>query len=135
MNYLTKIFTLVLMIFAQNAVAENWVIYAKNDVGDHYIETEAIRERDGFVYFWKMNDLLEPTSVLEPTSEGSLSVKIYDKLDCGLKRFQRLSYVFYKESMGRGTPDYQDSLDKEWKYIIPGSLDAIASIYACSFID
>ena len=117
------------MIFAQNAAAENWVIYAEGDSSVHYIETETIKERGGFVYFWTMGDLVEPTP------SGDLSIKSYEKVDCDLERRQRLSYVFYKESMGRGTPDYEDSLNKEWAYMIPGSIEATGSRFACSFID
>ena len=120
------------MISAQNANAENWVAYSEIESNGttFYIETETIRKGDGFVYYWTMMDFLE-----SPYKSGNLSVKTYEKGDCESDRFQRLAYVFYKENMGRGTTDYQDSNNKGWRYIIPSSVGAIALDFACSYVD
>ena len=116
---------LALMLFPQNVIAENWVEYIADGDTVWYVETETIKERNGFFYVWKMMDFAEPNSF------GNLSVKFYDKLDCDMSRFQRLSYVYYRRSMGMGSPEYEDSDDKKWKNMIPGTADAAGFNFVC----
>ena len=119
------------MISAQNVTAENWVEYAELETmgAIFYIETETVKKHDDFVYYWTMVDYLEPDKF------GGLSAKSYEKVDCDSERYQRLTYVFYKENIGKGTPEYSDSYNKEWRHIIPGSINSFALDFACSYID
>jgi len=127
-NCLVNIFVFGLMIFAQNAIAQTWELYAKGESALFYLDTETIKENDGFLYYWSMADMFEPMG-------GNLSIKSYEKVDCELERRQRLAYVFYKQSMGLGEAEYQDSLDKEWAYMVPGTIEQSGALFACSFKD
>jgi len=119
------------MLCPQDITAANWVEFGRNSEQGSvfYYEKESIKNINGFIYVWSMMDMTK-----EPVN-GSYSVKIYDKIDCEMARRQRLSYVFYEENMGSGGPDYQDSNDKSWKYIVPGSFDETKMKLVCLIKD
>ena len=61
----------------------------------------------------------------EPIVESSnyYSVKVYIKGDCKIKRIKTLSYVFSTGRKGMGESDQQESVNKNWKYPTPESID------------
>ena len=67
------------------------------------------------------------TDLLNPTEYGYLSVKVYDRGDCKLFRYERLSYSFHKEPMGGGTTTIENPKNPEFiiqlKSILSKSID------------
>jgi len=79
----------------------------------YYLDLERIRKVDEYVYWWELLDKLKPTNL------GNLSGKIYFQGDCKLFRLKILTYSYYKEPMGGGTPSTTDNKPKEWFYPHP----------------
>jgi hypothetical protein len=105
----------ILLMFSPFCWGE-WVLFSKNvDDTSSYVDLDRIRQHDGYVYFWKMDDYLTPTE------NGIMSGKVYSQGDCGVFRFKNLSLSFYKEPMGEGTPEQLNSTDTPWKYPSPDS--------------
>ena len=86
---------------------------------DDYKQTNSIIKESGYIYFWKMIDYSEP--IVE--SSNYYSVKVYIKGDCKIKRIKTLSYVFSTGRKGMGQSDQQESVNKNWKYPTPESID------------
>jgi hypothetical protein len=93
----------------------------------HYIDNLTIKKHDGYVYFWMMID------IIEPTSGDGFSSKIYVQCDCGLVRFKILSQIDYLYPMGRGSSvDAYNPPNRKWVYPPPDDkfLD-----YICDYVD
>ena len=118
MKKLTLIFTLLFStaMFSSPSFAE-WTKVGKNvDGNTFYVDFDRIRKHGGYVYFWRLTDLLKPDK------EGGLSYKTYQQGDCKLFRFKYLSFSSHKEPMGRGTPSASSNTpDKDWTYPSPNS--------------
>ena len=127
MKYLLTIFTiLITVVFSSQSNAE-WTRVGNSDIGDvFYVDFERLRKHDGYVYGWSMNDLILGTS------HGDMSFAKYQQSDCTLFRFKNLSYAFYQEPMGEGTPKVENSSDDSWKYPLPNSVDEIILKQMCS---
>ena len=116
MKKLTLLFILLIstVVFASPSYAE-WSKVGKNVIGTtYYVDFERMRKVDGFVYFWRMSDLLKPDQ------DGDLSYKVYNQGDCKLFRNKRLSVSYHKEPMGGGTGKNFTPPDK-WEYPSPKS--------------
>ena len=118
MKKLLTIFTLVFtMMFSSTSFAD-WTKVSKNvDGTTFYVDYERIRKHGGYVYFWGLADYLKPTKF------GDLSSKRYQQGDCKLFRYKVLTYYFYKEPMGEGTPELAqpEGDTKNWRYSPPNS--------------
>ena len=117
MNKPTLLTILMLaMMFSSTSFAE-WTKVSENVDGDtSYVDFETIKEGGGYVYFWVLQDHLKPST------NGVLSVKLYREVDCDIPRKSRvLSYLFYKESMGKGSQESLTPKEPEWDYPPPGS--------------
>ncbi|MGI9269392.1 MAG: surface-adhesin E family protein [Porticoccus sp.] len=92
---------------------------AKIDDGTvYYVDFESINKQGGHSYFWALSD--SP----EACMHGHLSGKTHKKVDCMLMRYQDLSFKNYKQSMGLGSEDRQNSYspkNQEWEYPRPNS--------------
>ena len=109
----TLVFTLV---FSSSSFAEWTKVTASND-GTMYVDFERIREHDGYVYYWRLDDHLKPNKY------GRLSEELYVQADCKLFRQKFLYVTHHKEPMGRGTPFVSDNTpDKDWRYPSPNTL-------------
>jgi hypothetical protein len=64
-----------------------------------YVDFDGIRKGNGFIYYWKITDYLEPGS------DGVFSDKTYAKVDCEILRESDLSYSTYKLPMAEGTAE------------------------------
>ena len=115
-----KIFLFILfsLIFSSSSFAE-WKKYGNTENGEYFVETNSIIKESGYIYFWKMIDYSEP--IVE--SSNYYSVKVYIKGDCKIKRIKTLSYVFSTGRKGMGQSDQQESVNKNWKYPTPESID------------
>jgi hypothetical protein len=121
MRKLLALTVLVLTVLSTPVFAD-WTKVGKNVDGDtYYVDFERIRKHGGFVYFWRLDNLVKPTKY------GNLSGKTYIKGDCDdiffkLFRHKYLNALFHKEPMGRGTPSttYKPK-NPEWKIPRPNS--------------
>ena len=81
-----------------------------------------------YVYWWFLVDRMKPHS------EGYISFRGYEEVDCGRTRSRTLQYVFYKESMGvneigRLTPS------DEWEYSTSDSMGYNMVRWVCSQVN
>ena len=83
-----------------------------------YVDFDRIRTNGGYVYYWQLQDLLEP---IESGDYGMLSGKTYYRGDCAMLRYKTLSYIFYEQPMGEGSGKSSVSINKEWNYPPPNS--------------
>jgi|SaaInlStandDraft_3_1057020.scaffolds.fasta_scaffold102565_1 hypothetical protein len=60
----------------------------------------------------------------------------YVQSDCAVKRYKNLSILYYKRHMGEGTAETAptSTLDKEWKYLPPGTLGALKLERGCNYV-
>tara|TARA_B100000787_G_scaffold78884_1_gene58061 strand:+ start:28 stop:396 length:369 start_codon:yes stop_codon:yes gene_type:complete len=94
-----------------------------------YVETSSIKLHNDYVYYWRMDDYGEPDKW------GDMSSQAYSQGDCNLNRIKTLSYVFYKEGMGQGLSEQEESVVKDWKYPAPGTYSSQALNYVCNYVD
>ena len=92
-----------------------------------YVDTDTINEVRGYVYVWTLTD------AAEPSQSGHRSVKVYEQVDCELNRYKRLTYVFYKQSMGLGESETLEG-DGNWKYMVPDTSAYSVMKYACDYV-
>jgi len=99
-------------------VFAEWTAVSESVSGStYYIDYDTVKENNGYVYYWELQDRLKPTET------GILSVKFLMEVDCDIPRKIRpLSFVFYNQPMGGGNGDAQKSLIDEWKYASPNSV-------------
>ena len=100
-----------------------------NSGNTHYIETDSINEHNGYVYWW---DLL---NLIKPSDSGNMSWKVYNQGDCGVKRVKYVSYIFYKQQMGKGSGITNNPENSKWEYPSPGSTLQIKLDFVCDYID
>ena len=84
-------------MFSSPSYAEWRIVSPPGSKNIFHLDFDSIRKVDGYVYFWVMLNLLEPTKL------GTLSVVSYKKGDCKLLRYQDLTVYFHTEPMGKGT--------------------------------
>jgi hypothetical protein len=127
MKKLLLILTLLfsLLMFSLPSYAK-WTKVSEGAAKIQYVDFERIREHDGHVYFWQLQDYLKPTKY------GILSGKIYNQADCKLFRYKSLSSVVHKKPMGRGWWRTSPQKRPEWKYPLPGSSGEIILKKVCS---
>ena len=100
-----------------------------NDGDTFYIDIDTIKEHNGYVYWWDLNDRLKPTEY------GIMSDKTYAQGDCGVNRFKYLSFISYKQPMGEGSGETFTPPNPEWRYPSPDSVGGIMLKYACEYVD
>ena len=128
MKKLLLIFTLLFstLMFSSTSFA-GWTKVVTTDSGhSFYVDFERIRKHDGYVYFWRVRDYIEPDQW------GDLSSKLYNQGDCKLFRYKILSASYHKEPMGGGTGDVQEPVKKGWKYPSPNSAKELILQRVCS---
>ena len=124
MKKLTVLLFSILISFSSYG---EWTYVTKSTSDDRmYFDNDTIKEHNGYVYYWILNDLLKP----DPT--GVMSDKQYIQSDCGVSRNKVLRYIFYKQSMGKGEIAALNSDD--WNYPSPGTMGKIMLDYACNYV-
>ena len=129
MRKLTLILSLIFTVtISSNSFGEWRKVIKSNEGNTYYVDFERIQKVDGYVYFWELHDFLKPLS------NGSLSGSVYKQGDCKLFRFKTLSFVFYKEPMGRVIGD-TPPVPKEhqfWKYPPPNNTNELTLKLVCA---
>ena len=87
-----------------------WVKSAESEDGSFYINLSDIRKDDEYVYWWQLNDLIEP-------NKGILSATTFHQTDCLWFRTKYLRGKVYKANMADGTAEREyDYEDPRWIY-------------------
>ena len=118
MKYLLMLSTLTASLMFSAASWAEWTEAAESaDTGiKTYVDFDRIRKVNGLVYYWDLDDLLEPSS------NGYLSYKSYHKADCETMRRMALSMSLYKLPMAEGTAELTFTPDPAWTYAPPDSV-------------
>ena len=118
MRYLLLISTLSTSLLFSAASRAEWTLVAEGArTGNKvYVDLERIRKANGLVYYWMIQDRLEPSST------GMLSTKVYYKVDCETLREMKLSFSTYKLPMAEGAADDTWTPDPQWDYAQPDSV-------------
>ena len=104
----------------------DWVKVAEVENGTFYVDSDRIRKNDGYVYFWRLIDLLEPDE------DGDLSYVGYAQGDCEMFRLKALSVISYKQPMGEGSIGETNSKsEKDWSYPPPNTIAEIILKQVC----
>ena len=117
MRYLLLISALTISLLFSAASWAEWTEVDESVHGDKfYVDLDSIKKVKGLVYYWRIRDLLEPSST------GALSFKSYWKVDCETMREMVLSFSWYKLPMAEG--DALDTLtpNPQWDYPEPDSV-------------
>ena len=113
MKYILLISTLM---FSAGSWAE-WTKVGENVEGNvTYVDFDRIRKVKGLVYYWEIQDLLEPNEY------GFLSYKSYYKADCETMRSMALSRSAYELPMAEGDASDTWTPDPKWQYAQPDSV-------------
>ena len=94
-----------------------------------YVETNTIREKNGYVYFWNMTDFFERSNNSE-----MMSSKLYVKLDCDIYRYQDLAFTSYSQSMGNGKIINEFTPPDDWIYPKTGTVDYKILDFVCDYV-
>ena len=116
------------MLISFNSYA-NWELLIPDDVADGYINKETIKESGGYVYFWILQNKHLPDEF------PGMSVEAYGQVDCNIDRMRFLTYIAYKEQMGRGEREEEYTPENpEWDYVSPDTLGASYLNYVCDYV-
>jgi len=111
-----KLSLLFLLFISFNSYGE-WVKLYYEDNTDYYIDFDTIKQRNGMVYFWRLNNYFIP-------HQGYLSSEIYSTGSCKYNKVGILSVIDYKKSMGEGSGE---SWNPELTWHYPTSEDRFLS--------
>ena len=117
-SLLTIFILLFTLMFSSTSYAE-WKKVTVSESGDtFYVDFERVRNHEGYLYFWALNDYLKPNKWED------LSFKVYYQGDCTLFRMKPLTYVFHKQPMGGGNGEsiQPKGERRDWQYPNPSSV-------------
>ena len=107
-----------------------WMKVGESNLGDnYYLDYSSTKEHNGYVYWWYLNDYLEPTET------GRLSSKNYLKSNCNTNQTSRLTYIFYDQSMGDGPGDTSSPTNPTVEYPAPDSVLAYLLRQICDYVN
>tara|TARA_B110000503_G_C7060117_1_gene376273 strand:- start:579 stop:965 length:387 start_codon:yes stop_codon:yes gene_type:complete len=117
MKNLLMLSTLTLSLMFSAGSSAEWTQVSESVGGvKTYVDFDRIRKVKGLVYYWDLRDLLEPSSA------GDLSHKIYTKADCDTMRSMKLSFSAYNLPMAEGAANITFTPDPNWDYAQPDSV-------------
>jgi hypothetical protein len=130
MKSLLLIFTLLFstLMFSSPSFAKWTKVGESVDGNTFYVDFGRIRKQNGYVYFWKLMNLLKSLE------NEILSANFYYQGDCKLFRYKYLSYSFHKEPMGGGIGEVLEPKGENanWKYPSPNSMNEYVLKQVCS---
>ena len=121
-----KLIIIITLLFSSLSYAE-WKFVSESEIGDtNYIDLSRIRKNAGYIYYWYLSDYLKPNEF------GNFSTKVYVQGDCKIFRLKYLTFIFYKEPMGKGEFTTFNEPDTEWTYPNPNSPSEESLKTACN---
>ena len=123
-----KLLLLTLLCSSINGFAVNWKKVIVDRSGDsYYVDVENIKNRNGLLYYSRLEDYLEPKS-------GDYSFSRKFKGDCTEGKRIWLSDTFYNKPMGKGNITGEIN-PKEISYPKPNSIGYVVMKFACDYIN
>ena len=116
------------ILISFNSYGEWTFIYKNTNETMFYIDKDTIKESGRYVYWWDLGDS-------EKLIGASLSAKFYQEGDCAVHRYRTLSYIFYKQRMGKGESDIDNPQNAEWTYPAPGSIEKDILNFVCDYVN
>ena len=117
-----------MMMFSSHSYSE-WKELEQSWIGKYYIDFDRIRKVDGYVYFWRLYDLLKPDT------DGHMSYRGYVQGDCKLFRLKILSFSNHNFPMGRGDLKKNTTVkNPTWTYPSPKSVAENSLKAVCNYI-
>ena len=95
-----------------------WTFHVKKYDVEFYVDYKNVETRNGFVYWYMLNNSLENEP---PLGQSRIT---YKKGDCGDMKFKILTTFVYNKPNGLGVMmrSYQPSERKRgWEFVVPGS--------------
>jgi len=118
----------ILILFSINGFAFNWKMIGENTIGSSfYVDIDNIKKRNGLVYYWTLDDYLEPPDV----RFNSIISKF--KVNCVEEKQTWLNGTYYSQSMGRRKIIVEDNSD-ETQYPKPNSVGYIVMKSVCNYV-
>ena len=106
-----------------------WILVSGDHIADGYIETDTIKETNGYVYFWLLQNRHTPDE------EELMSIKLYGQGDCGIDRIKFLAAYGYKVPMAKGEIEKEEIVDfPKWTFQAPDSIGGILLNYVCDYV-
>jgi hypothetical protein len=105
-----------------------WVKVAEAAAGPvTYIDYKLIKKKGRYIYYWMMIDFVKPHP------NGSLSVALESKADCKLLRSKSLLWIYYENSMGRGTSHPYTPTSPKWTKMPANSAAEVSLKTVCEY--
>lgn len=111
--------------------SDDWIEFGKTSKGNTFYYKN-VKFFDGYKYFEKMVDYLEPTE------DGTMCGYTYVKVNCNNFSFKMLKFQFYTRPLCKGKGKFSEetiqmTLPKiDWKFNKPGQMDYVLSKYICT---
>ena len=100
----------ILIRFSINGFAFNWKKVGENQSGDsYYVDVDNIKKHNGLIYYWRLDDLLEPITGSLGYANSAISKF---KVKCVEEKQTWLNGTYYSQSMGKGRIVFEDSANK-----------------------
>ena len=117
--------TFFILLFSSSVLAE-WVFFSEDEELTLYTRYDNITKNDGYIYYWTLFDFNPP---IEETI-GSLI--FLHQGECYPYKSKILRSVFYREQMGSGEILKDDTIEEDWKFLIPDSNEYLLLESICS---
>ena len=121
--------TIVMLVAALPAAAENWVRYAQSGDLSRYYDKERVLLMSGTAFIWDLHDLRAETAGIH--GKPHRSVTYATEVNCRKELIRVLSYQQMAGSMGAGPMVAEQSLVGEWKSPAQPSAEARLMAIAC----
>lgn len=115
--------------FGQNSAASssNWELVSTSSSGSkRYIDPSTIRRDGNLRRFWVLVDYPPPQS------DGTLSQRVYEELDCREERRRGINITSFRGSMASGDIVGSGQGEGGWQQIAPGTQGAAIMRYVCA---
>ena len=113
---------------------DEWFWVSSNIAGNnYYLSIDTIKKLGGYVYYWQLDDLIEPIK----TKSGSriYSAKKRMKVDCETESTRITVAHYYTGNLGKGAPWGTDNSTSDWFYPPPRTTFYALMEYVCDYVN